>query len=229
MADDVVKKLDELRRQAQELLERARSIVAQMNTVETIFDLPLTVLSDLETAALSDPPYPPFAGAPVQSIADQRGPLAQPQKRRQSTSIRPDEYFGDEPLEAAKKFMRGVGHAVSFDEITDAVQKGGAATRGADWRDRLEISLKRSPYQVITVADKTYGLAEFYTEEQLKRFRGSRRGEPEPQPKKKLKIKIKRKLEPKPARPAKPQSDVKTEATQGSSGADHDAGSDPVH
>jgi hypothetical protein len=98
-------------------------------------------------------------------------------KRKSSGAIRPDEFFGDEPMEAAKKYIRSVGYAVSFDEITDAVQRGGAATKGADWRDKLEISLKRSPYQVITVADKTYGLSEFYTEEQLKRFRNNRRGD----------------------------------------------------
>ena len=82
----------------------------------------------------------------------------------------------DEPLEAAKKYMRAVGQAVHFDEITDAVQRGGAAIQGANWRDRLELSLKRSPYQVITVAEKTYGLSDFYTEEQLNRLRASRRG-----------------------------------------------------
>src|SRR5688500_8071401 len=132
MADDVAKKLEELRRQATQKLEEARSIVASMNTVETLFDLDLTELSDLETAVLSSPPLSP---ASVQSIAEARNPLSSPQqKRRSSTSIRADEYFGDEPMEAAKKFMRGVGHAVHFDEITDAVQKGGAAIKGADWR-----------------------------------------------------------------------------------------------
>jgi hypothetical protein len=172
MADDITKKLDEMRRRAMESLHEARAILSQMNVVETLFDLPLTTLKDLETSAVG------AASVPLSAIlgTDSRSQVQQPMKRSSVAQIRPDEYFGDEPMEAAKKFMRSVGHAVAFDEIAEAVQKGGAVVKGADWRDRLELSLKRSPYQVITVAEKTYGLAEFYTEEQLKRFRG--RGNP---------------------------------------------------
>ncbi|HUE86204.1 MAG TPA: hypothetical protein VMO26_09015 [Vicinamibacterales bacterium] len=194
MADDISKKLDELRAQVTERLNEARAILAQMNTVESLFGLPVTSLSDVDlegpATASSAPLFAMFAPAGTEP----RNNLASAPKRRPSTAIRPDEYFGDEPMEAAKKFMRNVGHAVPFDDITDAVQKGGAAIKGADWRERLEISLKRSPYQVITVADKTYGLAEFYTEEQMKRFRGTRRSEPEPAAKKKAKTKAKAKV-----------------------------------
>jgi hypothetical protein len=237
MADDVTKKLDELRRLATERLHDARAIVAQMNTVETLFDLPLTALSDLETSALGTPsvPAPSLLGGPS---AEPRSP-SQPQARRISSAIRPDEYFGDEPMEAAKKYIRGVGHAVHFDEITDAVQKGGAAIRGADWRERLETSLKRSPYQVITVADKTYGLAEFYTEEQLKRFRDTRRSsQSEPSAKKKSKAKPKpkavaRKVEPtktttKPKKNAEPAT-VTTIVEAPKASDTGSASSEPIH
>lgn len=173
MADDtahVSKKLDDMRRQATARLEEARALVASMNTVETIFDLPLTMLADLETAALTTPPP---EGA-TQGSAEPWGNV--PQKRRSLQSIRPDEYLGDEPMKAAKKYMAGVGHAIHFDEIANAVQRGSAAISGTDWRDRLELSLKRSPYDVITVAEKTYGLSAFYTPEQLGRLKASRRG-----------------------------------------------------
>lgn len=199
MADDVTKKLDELRRRASEHYHEARATIAMMNTLETVWELPLTVLEDLETSVLGEP-------SQSVSVAPGRQPEARftsQSPRRASLSIRPDEYFGVEPMEAAKMFMRSVGHAVMFDEITDAVQKGGAATKGADWRDNLEISLKRSPYQVITVADKTYGLAEFYTEDQLKRFRTNRKGDTNAPPKKKTRGKQKPKAKTVVARVAK--------------------------
>ena len=232
MADDITKKLDELRRQATERLHDARAIVSQMNTVETLFDLELTKLEDLETAALGTPSTGTLTVA--LSGVEGRGQVGQvqPAKRRQNAAIRPDEFFGVEPMEAAKTFMRSVGHAVSFDEITDAVHKGGAAIKGADWRERLEISLKRSPYQVITVADKTYGLAEFYSEEQLKRFRGSRRSEPESGTKKKAKSKggwpkgKARGVKPTPARAA---AKKKSEAAPTAEADDRTGTVEPVH
>lgn len=172
MADDtthVSKKLDDMRRQATARLEEARSIVASMNTVETIFDLPLTILADLGTAALTTPPPEGVIKGSVEPWG------STPLKRRSPQSIRPDEYLGEEPMKAAKKYIASIGHAVHFDEIADAVQRGGAAIQGADWRDRLGLSLKRSPYDVITAAENTYGLADFYTPEQLNRLKESRR------------------------------------------------------
>jgi hypothetical protein len=197
MADDVSRKLDELRRQATQKFEEARSIVASMNIVETLFDLPLTELESLATATVSGGVLSGSyaSGVVVQPPGDGDvwNQTPTPPRRRTGSPIRPDEFFGEEPLEAAKRFLRRVGHAMQFEEIAESVQAGGAAIRGADWRERLEISLKRSPYQVITVSDGTYGLAEFYTEDQLKRFRGTKRSESEPTAKKKPKPKAKAK------------------------------------
>ena len=122
-------------------------------------------------------------------------------------------------MEAAKKYMRSIGHAIHFDEIADAVQSGGAAIQGTNWRDRLELSLKRSPYQVIMVADKTYGLAEFYTPDQLKRLRSSRRGGDDAAQGKKPKTKKKRKKKSAKA------VETKVESQPGTKGA---TGKDPV-
>lgn len=235
MADDVTKRLDDMRRRATEALHEARAIVSQMNTVETVFDLPLTNLSDLETSALAEPTSLPPLSMALGIGADARN---QPTKRRGSVGIRPDEYFGVEPMEAAKLFLRSVGHAVHFDEITDAVQKGGAATKGADWRERLEISLKRSPYQVITVAEKTHGLAEFYSEDQLKRFRSSRKGESDVSTKKKNKPKPKAKATASDSAKKATQKPPKKAATEAAASPtpaqpvveeDNGAASEPVH
>src|SRR5262249_16084360 len=130
--------------------------------------LPLTSIQEFLGTASNAPPLP-NGFQPIQQSPNN------PRRGGSSISLLPDQFLGDEPMEAAKKYMRSVGHAVPFDEIADAVKGGGGGIRGADWRDRLEISLKRSPYQVVTVADHTYGLADFYSDEQLKRRRNTRR------------------------------------------------------
>lgn len=95
--------------------------------------------------------------------------------------IRPDEYLGDPPLEAAKKYLRRVRRAASLEDIADAISKGGAAIRsGSDWRTELDASLTRSTREVVKVREGTYGLVEFYSEEQLRGLRASRRQRPEP-------------------------------------------------
>lgn len=199
MADDnshIARTLDDMRRQATEKLEEVKPIIAGMNAVEATFGLPLTLLQDLVEGTAGAPP-----GAPtLQGSGSASTSIPKIQPRRAGQGIRPDEYLGEEPMEAAKKYLSSIGHAVHFDEIADAVQRGGAAVQGANWRERLELSLKRSPYQVITVAEKTYGLADFYTQEQLTRLRSSRRRDPEPAPKKKTKP------------TAKPKAKAKTEA-----------------
>jgi len=209
MADDVSKKLDEMRRLAQQYLAEAQAIVSRMNTVEIVFDLEPTKLEDLAVAVAGEPVMP--LSHMVLSGVDVRGGAPQPsapKRGRGLAGLRPDQYFGEEPLEAAKAYMKSVGHAIHFDEIADAVERGGAATRGAGWRDRLELSLKRSPYEVIMVSEKTFGLSEFYSEEQLKRIRDARRGtDADSNVKKKLKPKSKPKPKPKqttPAAPSKP-------------------------
>jgi len=92
-----------------------------------------------------------------------------------SIALRPDQFLGDEPLDAAKKYLKQVGHAAHMNEITDAIQRGGAAIKGPEWRDKLEQSLLRSVTDIIKVQEKTFGLTVFYTDEQIKRLRGTRR------------------------------------------------------
>lgn len=91
--------------------------------------------------------------------------------------IKPDAFLGQVPLEAAKKYIGMVGHAAQIDEIAGAVERGGAAVKGADWRDKLEMSLLRSVHDVVKVKDKTYGLVSFYTAAQIEGLRGARRRE----------------------------------------------------
>jgi hypothetical protein len=211
----VSKTIEDLRRQVTAKLESARSDLATINALEAAFSLPLTAFDDLFGAvgAATPAPLPPTG-----SNGTAPSKTHQVAVRRGTQSLRPDEYLGDEPMEAAKKYMRSVGHAVHFDDIADAVQRGGAALQGAGWRDRLELSLKRSPYQVITVAEKTYGLSDFYSEEQLKRLRTSRRGGADnAATTKKPTIKIKRKsgTNAAPKKAAKPKVSASAKVPKG--------------
>ncbi len=89
---------------------------------------------------------------------------------------------------------------------------------------------------MITVADKTYGLADFYSEETLKRFRSTRRGDSDAGAKKKIKPKSKQK--PKSVEAAKksePKPKAATKQTAPSPGSSHSdtaddaAASEPIH
>jgi hypothetical protein len=183
MADDtshVSRTAEELRRQVAAKIQEAREQLALLNGLEIAFGLTPTQFGELNGMTAPATMGPPTTG--------QGGGQGIP-RRSNPQAIRADDFLGEEPMQAAKKFMAMVGHAITFDEIADAIQRGGAAVQGAGWREKLETSLMRSPYEVIKVADKTYGLASFYSEEQLDRLRGQRRmkrlGAPKPKRKKK--------------------------------------------
>lgn len=181
MPDDnshVSKTVEDLRRQVAFKISEARTALTGLNALETAFGLPLTDFAEL---AEIEPQAPLHAS---QGSPGQPKPLRPIHLRGGGASIRPDEFLGIEPMHAAKRYMAMIGHAVTFDEIADGIQRGGAAIHGAGWREKLETSLMRSPYEVVKVADKTYGLASFYSEEQLATLRGARRlkrqGAPKP-------------------------------------------------
>lgn len=83
--------------------------------------------------------------------------------------IRADEFYGLQPHEAAKKYLRRAGEARPFQEIVEAIQKGGC--RVSD-EDTLRRSLIRSTADVAKVSEDVFGLVEFYGN--LKR--GKRKG-----------------------------------------------------
>src|SRR5260370_40957584 len=58
--------------------------------------------------------------------------------------IRDDEFFGLTHADAAKRYIKKVGHAVSFEELADAMKKGGSRLTGVDPKKILFISLIRN-------------------------------------------------------------------------------------
>ena len=74
-------------------------------------------------------------------------------------SIRSDEFYGFEPLEAAKRYLRKKGEGASFQEIVGAIRSGGCT---ASSEEELQNSLIRSTYQIAKISDGVFGLVEFY-------------------------------------------------------------------
>lgn len=74
----------------------------------------------------------------------------------------PDEFYGLEPLEAAKRFLHKVGpvrKSADFNEIVRAIRAGGGDPGN---EDKLRVSLARSTVEVAKVGDDRFGLLEFY-------------------------------------------------------------------
>lgn len=159
------KTLEDFKRELSAKLSDIKKILALINMLEDRLALPLT-----------PPPSELTSGALVQDTASMGDSVLVSVASAKSilNGIRPDEYLGQAPLDAAKIFLRRVHRAVGLDEIAEAVQKGGALTTGSDWKEKLDASLLRSTREVVKVQNGIYGLAEFYTLEQLKALRGTR-------------------------------------------------------
>jgi hypothetical protein len=82
---------------------------------------------------------------------------------RQQTAVRPDEFFTMTQSDAAKNYLKKVGHAISFDELVAALRKGGAQLGGADPKRTLYVSLARNPNkEFVWPSPDHIGLSEFY-------------------------------------------------------------------
>ncbi len=78
-------------------------------------------------------------------------------------SVKPDEFFAMSQSDAAKAYLRKVGHAIPFDELVAALQKGGATLGGADPKKTLYVSLARNPRKEFVWPSKDHiSLKEFY-------------------------------------------------------------------
>jgi hypothetical protein len=72
--------------------------------------------------------------------------------------VKDGEFYGLEPLDAAKKFLKRKGEAATLVSIMEALKTGGVK---AD-EDTLRLSLSRSTWDVAKVGEDLYGLLEFY-------------------------------------------------------------------
>jgi hypothetical protein len=169
--EHIRKTLDELQADLIPTAGRLRDALALINSIERHYGLSLTTPNDLLGQSGEGGLEPPQEG----TLPPRRTTFEGVRQSGGRISIRADQYFGREPLDAAKIFLGELGHAAHIDEITEAIQRGGAATKGANWKEVLEMSLLRSVYDVVKVQDHTFGLIKFYSEEQIKRLRDTRR------------------------------------------------------
>lgn len=167
LPDHVRQTLDELRADLIPMVAGVQNALVLINAMEQRYGLPLTTLDALAQDAEGGPTAP-------ETFLGRLSAEARP-KSANIGSIRPDQYLGRAPLDAAKIFLGQLGHAAKIEDITAAIEKGGAAIDGAQWKEALENSLLRSVYDVIKVQDHTFGLIKFYTPEQITRLRGTRR------------------------------------------------------
>jgi hypothetical protein len=72
--------------------------------------------------------------------------------------VREGEFYGLEPLDAAKRFLKKKGEAASLDAIIAGIASGGVTAN----KDDLRMSLSRSTWDVAKVGEDLYGLLEFY-------------------------------------------------------------------
>ncbi len=173
--DHIRQTVDELKGNLLPLVTEVQNSLVLINLMEQRYGLPLTTLEDLAQDAEG-------AGQPPRETA--LGHIEVRPRGPNIGAIRPDQYLGHPPLDAAKIYLAQLGHAASIDDITAAVQKGGAAIDGPKWKESLEMSLLRSVYDVIKVQEHTFGLIKFYTPEQINRLRGTRRQIPSKKKKK---------------------------------------------
>lgn len=163
--DHVAKTIDGLKNQVGSKLREVLDTLSMINGLEEMYGAARTSLAELSETVLAQDGVK--FGDSV-AVSPSRISSA-------GTAIRPDEYLGKPPLEAAKLYIRRVGHAVNIDEIAEAISRGGAATGQKDWKEKLLVSLIRSTLDAVKVQDRTFGLREFYTEDQLKGLMSDRR------------------------------------------------------
>src|ERR1017187_10033792 len=94
--------------------------------------------------------------------------------------VKDGEFYGLEPLEAAKRFLKRKGEAATLPVIMEALKTGGVTAN----EDTLRLSLSRSTWDVAKISDDLYGLLEFYPHVKRggrgKKAATSANGEPEP-------------------------------------------------
>jgi hypothetical protein len=91
------------------------------------------------------------------------GPLAT-LKNGTKANVRPDEFFGMTYSTAAAAYLDKVRHAVSMDELLDALNRGGCPVGGREPRKTLYISLIRDVRTFVPIAGRSgfLGLRKFY-------------------------------------------------------------------
>jgi hypothetical protein len=76
-----------------------------------------------------------------------------------STVTRPDEFYGLDPLEAAKRLLKKRGKATTLNDVMAGIRRGGGDPGN---EHKLRVSLARSTMEIAKVGEDLFGLLEWY-------------------------------------------------------------------
>jgi hypothetical protein len=114
-----------------------RKLLQSLNTLEELSGEPTTTLANILQFGADD-------GANASST---------------TVTMRGDEFYGLEPLEAAKRVLKRLGRSATISEIMAGIKAGGGETGS---QDNLQLSLARSTVEIAKIKDGVFGLLEFY-------------------------------------------------------------------
>lgn len=144
--------LEHFREQERKLLDDLRAVKFTVRSIER----------ELGIASQDAGGFEASGGNGGDSLIDVVVPSASGSMIGGKPSLRPDEFFGLTHAEAARRYLKKVGHAVSFEELGDALRQGGCKLSGANARQVLYISLIRNTKDFVPPRPGFVGLRDFY-------------------------------------------------------------------
>jgi hypothetical protein len=205
---------DSIREAIERLAQQEKKLVGELN------ELRVTIRTLKRTAGMEV-----GAGEEVQST-DSQGTVIQdaaaspvPASNGGRATIRPDEFFGATHAEAARRYLKRVGHAVSFTELVDVLRRGGCKLTSSEPEKVLWISLVKNSKDFVPPQPGYVGLREFYPARARAKQTNDRKSKKAKRPAKKNNGKSAH--APKQASQGKPE---KTGAPKGDNGSDANPG-----
>jgi hypothetical protein len=141
--------LDELRAREKKLLDEVNALRFTIRNLER--------LSGIEARDSSNIEMPADEGIPAKEPA-----MASFNGANGKVTIRPDEFFGLTHAEAARRYLKRVGFAVSFKELVEVLRNGGCKLTSSDPEHVLWISLIKNSKDFVPPQPGYVGLRDFY-------------------------------------------------------------------
>jgi Arc/MetJ-type ribon-helix-helix transcriptional regulator len=146
---------DSIREAIERMSQQEKKLVGELNELRvTIRTLKRTVGGDVGAEEIEN------ADSQSADIPDAASPEIASNGGR--STIRPDEFFGATHAEAARRYLKRVGHAVSFAELVDVLRRGGCKLTSSEPEKVLWISLVKNSRDFIPPQPGYVGLREFY-------------------------------------------------------------------
>ncbi len=149
LTDSMRDTLDQLRTQERKLLDELNGLRFTIKNLERIAGVESQEASSAEARFEMIPP------SNRQEVPATNGASGK-------STIRPDEFFGLTHAEAARRYLKKIGHAVSFAEMVDVLRRGGCKLTSSDPEHVLWISLVKNSKDFVPPQPGFVGLKEFY-------------------------------------------------------------------